>query len=45
LNEGGYEAADAVLYSSLPGALAPSVEDRIMDKILELAREVGAPGR
>jgi hypothetical protein len=38
LKESGYEAADAALWGSLPGAFAPSVEDRIIAKGLELAK-------
>jgi neutral ceramidase len=38
LKEGGYEAADAVLYSSLPSPFAPSIEDRIIGKVRELVR-------
>jgi hypothetical protein len=41
LQEGGYEAADAALWGSLPGAFAASVEERIVTKALELARESG----
>jgi hypothetical protein len=37
LKEGGYEAADAVTYSSLPSRFAPSIEDRIIGKVRELA--------
>ncbi len=36
LKEGGYEAGDAMLYTDLPGPFAPSVEERIIDKIHEL---------
>jgi hypothetical protein len=38
LKEGGYEAADAALWGSLPGAFAPSVEERVVGKALQLAR-------
>ncbi len=37
LKEGGYEGGGAMRYSSLPGPFAPSVEERIMTKVLELA--------
>jgi hypothetical protein len=38
LKEGGYEATGAVPFSSLPGPFAPSIEDRIIGKVRELAR-------
>jgi neutral ceramidase len=37
LKEGGYEAGDAMLYTDLPGPFAPSVEERIIAKVHELA--------
>ena len=41
LEEGGYEARDAVLYySALTGAFAPSVEKRIVEKVHALIRDV-----
>ena len=40
LKEGGYEAADAALWGSLPGAFTESVEDCIISKALQLARPV-----
>ena len=36
LKEGGYEGGGAMRYSSLPGPFAPSVEDRIIMKVVEL---------
>ncbi len=36
LAEGGYEADGAVLYTTLPGPFAPSVEDRIVGKVHEM---------
>lgn len=36
LQEGGYEAGDAMLWGSLPGAFAPNVEDKIIAKVHEL---------
>ncbi len=42
LKEGGYEAADAVLYSSLPSPFAPTIEDRIIGKVHELVRATQA---
>ncbi len=38
LKEGGYEAAGAVTYSSLPGPFAPKIEGQIVDKAHELLR-------
>ncbi|MCL4190470.1 MAG: neutral/alkaline non-lysosomal ceramidase N-terminal domain-containing protein [Thermoguttaceae bacterium] len=38
LNEGGYEAGGAMVYGSLPGAFAPSIEERIVGQVLEMAR-------
>jgi hypothetical protein len=38
LKEGGYEAASATLWSNEPGAFAPSVEERVVAKVLQLAR-------
>jgi hypothetical protein len=48
LEEGGYEAGGAFLYSSFPGPFAPSVEDRIAAKVLNMAGPQTAgtsPGR
>ena len=42
LKEGGYEATGAILFSSLPGPFAPSIEDRIIGKVKELARTTEA---
>ena len=44
LKEGGYEATDAALWGSLPGGFAPSVEDRIISKALQLARPAAGAG-
>jgi hypothetical protein len=38
LMEGGYEAGDAMRYTDLPGPFAPSIEERIIAKVHELAR-------
>lgn len=38
LQEGGYEAGGAMLWGSLPGPFAPNVEDKIIGKVLELAK-------
>lgn len=38
LREGGYEAGGASKWGSLPGPFAADVEDRVVGKILELAR-------
>lgn len=38
LLEGGYEAGGAMLYGSLPGPFAPTVEERIISKVHELAK-------
>lgn len=40
LAEGGYEAGGAVLYTTLPGPFAPSVEDRIVGKVHELTEKL-----
>jgi hypothetical protein len=37
LEEGGYEGRDAIISSSLPGPFAPSVEERIVGKVKEMA--------
>jgi hypothetical protein len=42
LEEGGYEGRDAISSSALPGPFAPSVEERIVGKVREMA-EKGAP--
>jgi len=41
LQEGGYEAGGAMYYGSLPGPFAPSVEDKIARKVLEMAKPQG----
>jgi len=38
LTEGGYEAGGAMRYTDLPGPFAPSVEERIVSKVHELAQ-------
>lgn len=38
LQEGGYEASGAVLYSSMPSAFATSIEETIVTKVRELVR-------
>lgn len=38
LEEGGYEAGGAMLWGSLPGPFAPDVEERIVGRVLEMAR-------
>jgi hypothetical protein len=38
LNEGGYEAGEAMLWGALPGPFAPSVEERIVAQVHELAK-------
>ena len=43
LQEGGYEAGGAMLYTPLPGPFAPSVEKRVVDKVHELVRKVRTP--
>jgi hypothetical protein len=40
LTEGGYEGGGAMLHSSLPGPFAPSVEEKIIDKVHALVKEV-----
>lgn len=42
LKEGGYEAGDAFRYSVLAGPFTPSVEERIVDTVHKLAKQVGA---
>jgi len=37
LREGGYEAGGAMRYTELPGPFAPSIEERIVSKVHELA--------
>lgn len=38
LKEGGYEGGGAMLYTSLPGPFAPSVEERIVERVLKMAK-------
>ena len=40
LKEGGYEGARAMQYTAYPGPFAPSVEQRVVDKVHALVREV-----
>ena len=42
LKEGGYEATEAVTYSSLPSPFAPSIEERIIGRVHELVRATQA---
>jgi hypothetical protein len=42
LREGGYEAADAMIYYVQPGPFAPSVEEVIIGKTREMVEEVRA---
>jgi hypothetical protein len=39
LQEGGYEGGDAMRNTPLPGPFGPSVEERIVSKAIELARQ------
>lgn len=46
LNEGGYEAKDAMAYTSFPAPWAPSIEEKIVAKVREMvlaARSVPKP--
>jgi hypothetical protein len=43
LKEGGYEAGDAMRYTTFPGPWAPSVEGRIVDQVHALVRELRMP--
>ncbi|MDB5386343.1 MAG: Neutral ceramidase, partial [Planctomycetaceae bacterium] len=38
LQEGGYEAGEAMLWGSLPGPFAANVEEKIIDKVRELSK-------
>jgi hypothetical protein len=38
LREGGYEGGEAMLWGSLPGPFAPSVEARIVEQVLSMVR-------
>lgn len=42
LQEGGYEGGGAMQYTTLPGPFAPSVEQRIIDKVHELVHNVSS---
>jgi hypothetical protein len=42
LREGGYEAGDAMRYTDLPGPFAPSIEERIVNKVHELVDKTAA---
>jgi hypothetical protein len=42
LKEGGYEGGDAFRYSSLAGPFTPTVEERIVETVHDLVRQVGA---
>jgi len=39
LREGGYEAGGAMLWGSLPGPFTETVEERVVSKIVEMARQ------
>src|SRR5262245_13870435 len=46
LGEGGYEADSSMIYYGMPAKWSPAIEDKIVDKVLELLKEVGAqPGQ
>ncbi len=45
LEEGGYEGGGAMRYTAFPGPFAPSVEERVVAKVHELLRRVGAEPR
>ena len=47
LKEGGYEAGDAAKYGSLPAGFAPTIEERIVNRALDMARRPldGCPAR
>jgi hypothetical protein len=40
--EGGYEVVTSMIYYDLPGPYKPEIEERIVGKVHELARRVGA---
>jgi hypothetical protein len=40
LSEGGYEAETSMVYYGLHGPWAPEVEDRIVDKVREMAGKI-----
>ena len=43
LKEGGYEGGGAMLYTPWPGPFAPTVEERVLRTVHELARQVSRP--
>ncbi len=43
LQEGGYEGGGAMRYTNLPGPFAPSVEERVIDKVHKLVDKVRTP--
>jgi hypothetical protein len=46
LKEGGYEAGGSLLgYTRAPARLAPSVEERVVGKVKDLAERTRAPAR
>jgi hypothetical protein len=45
LREGGYEAADNMVYYGQPGPFAPGVEDRVWDAIRRVMNAVGRSAR
>jgi len=45
LQEGGYEATGAILYSSLPSPFATTIEDKIVGKVHELADKTQTKGK
>jgi len=45
LNEGGYEPEYSMIYYDLPGYWDPSLEERIIARVRQLARQVGHKAR
>jgi hypothetical protein len=43
LEEGGYEGVGAMMFTTLPGPFAPTVEERIVAKVHELVKELNTP--
>lgn len=43
LQEGGYEGGGAMRYTDLPGPFAPSIEERIMDKVHQMVDKARTP--
>jgi hypothetical protein len=41
LQEGGYEARDAMVYFGFHGPFQPGLEDRIVEKVKELMQQFG----